>query len=139
MSDYVLDASVLIKWAVPENNEKDTGKAIKLLIAFQRGDIGVVQPVHWLCEVAAVLCRISKPTAGHKVDLLRALEIPVLDTPAVFQTACDLAIRLEHHLFDTLYHAVALQTGAMLITADAHYYRKAKDQGHIELLTDQIE
>jgi hypothetical protein len=30
--------------------------------------------------------------------------------------ACSLSIRLNHHLFDTLYHAVALHSGAMLIT-----------------------
>jgi len=41
-----------------------------------------------------------------------------------------------HHLFDTLYHAVALEEGARLVTADAAYFAKAKDLGGIELLAD---
>jgi len=41
-----------------------------------------------------------------------------------------------HHLFDTLYHAVALEEGATLVTADAAYFAKAKDLGGIELLAD---
>ena len=36
---------------------------------------------------------------------------------------------LDHHLFDTLYHAVALEEGAMLVTADTAYFAKAKDLG----------
>ncbi len=46
-----------------------------------------------------------------------------------------MAVRLEHHLFDTLYHAVALnEPDAMLITADVRYYNKAKGIGRIALL-----
>jgi hypothetical protein len=46
-------------------------------------------------------------------------------------------LRLNHHLFDTLYHAVGLQApNATLITADERYYRKAEPLGHIVLLED---
>ena len=50
--------------------------------------------------------------------------------------AADLSIALNHHLFDTLYHAVALEEGATLVTADAAYFGKAKDLGGVELLAD---
>ena len=39
--------------------------------------------------------------------------------------------------FDTLYHAVALQTpGGILVTADKVYYKKAKSLGQIQLLEE---
>jgi predicted nucleic acid-binding protein len=38
------------------------------------------------------------------------------------------------HLFDALYHAVAMQTDAILITADERYYRAAHVNGSIVLL-----
>jgi predicted nucleic acid-binding protein len=136
MTDYVLDASVLVKWAVPENAEEDTSIALGLLADFEQGKISLLQPIHWLCEVAAVLCRISTPTLNRKIHLLRALEIPVIDNPAIFQSACDLAVKLDHHLFDTLYHAVALENHLTLITADIRYYRKSVQLGHIKLLSD---
>lgn len=48
------------------------------------------------------------------------------------QLACTLATDLDHHLFDTLYHAVALDVaGAILVTADNRYLRKAKQVGRI--------
>jgi len=49
----------------------------------------------------------------------------------------DLAIHCRHHLFDTLYHAVALNTaGATLVTADRRYYEKASGFGRMTLLAD---
>lgn len=136
MNEYVLDASVLVKWAVPEQNEEHTDIALDLFAAFERENIGLFEPLHWLCEVSAVLCRISAPTVKRKISLLRALEIPEIHTPEVFETACDLAVSLDHHLFDTLYHAVAIENGLTLITADSRYYRKANGLGHIELLAN---
>jgi predicted nucleic acid-binding protein len=48
-----------------------------------------------------------------------------------------LATELKQHLFDTYYHAVALETpDAMLITADERYFRAARDTGRITLLAD---
>jgi predicted nucleic acid-binding protein len=49
----------------------------------------------------------------------------------------DLALRYRHHLFDTLYHAVALHTpGAVLVTADERYYNKTRLEGQISVLAD---
>ncbi len=60
--------------------------------------------------------------------------------PEIYSTAIDLSARYRHHLFDTLYHAVALNTpGATLITADAVYYRKTERSGRILLLKDYTE
>ena len=49
----------------------------------------------------------------------------------------DLANGLNHHLFDTLYHAVALcEPDANLITADERYFLKASHKGKITLLRE---
>jgi hypothetical protein len=49
--------------------------------------------------------------------------------------AVDLATRLNHHVFDTLYHALALATpGAVLVTADRRYGEKALSLGQISWL-----
>lgn len=60
-----------------------------------------------------------------------------MDTPEIYATACDLSRTLNHHLFDTLYQAVALHLDdAVLVTADERYYQKARDRGKISLLAD---
>ena len=49
----------------------------------------------------------------------------------------ELAIELKQHLFNTYYHAVALETtDAMLITADERYLRVAETKGRIVYLMD---
>lgn len=64
--------------------------------------------------------------------MLHALNIPLADNPSVLRRACGLAIELNHHLFDTLYHAVALEIpGAVLVTADRRYLNKARHAGRI--------
>jgi predicted nucleic acid-binding protein len=43
----------------------------------------------------------------------------VSDGPELLQRACRLSNELSHHLFDTPYHAVALDTDSVLVTANA--------------------
>ncbi len=134
----VVDASVVVKWIFPDTeNEADTRTALALLRAIQSGSVQVVQPSHWLAEVAAVLARLVPEAAHEEVGLLYAMEIPVMETLEVYEQACELAVRFEHHLFDTLYHAVALcALDTTLVTADERYYRKAHSAGCMMRLGD---
>jgi predicted nucleic acid-binding protein len=132
----VVDASVAIKWLLPERaGEADSDRALALLSGIRAGTVEPIQPPHWLAEVAAVLARLSPDTVDDDVRDLYAMGLPVLDTPGMYLTACELARSLGHHLFDTLYHAVALEVeGASLVTADEHYHRKASARGSVILL-----
>jgi hypothetical protein len=48
-----------------------------------------------------------------------------------------LSVELKQHLFDTYYHAVALETpDAILITSDTRYLRAARGKGRIVDLMD---
>lgn len=133
----VVDASVVIKWlfADPER-EEHTERATTLMAAIVRQETPAVQPVHWLAEVGAVLARITPDKAEQEIVLLSALGLAVQDGPEILQRACRLAIDLDHHLFDTLYHAVALETESVLVTADEHYLNKASDLGRIMHLAE---
>jgi predicted nucleic acid-binding protein len=69
--------------------------------------------------------------------MLSAMQFPTSDDPAVLLRATALAIETDHHLFDTLYHAVALEhDDAVLVTADDRYRRKAERYGMIVALAD---
>ncbi len=134
----VVDASVVVKWIFSDTeNEADMQAAVALLRAIQSGSVQVVQPAHWLAEVAAVISRLAPEAVSEEVRLLYAMEIPVLETLEVYEQACKLAIQFKHHLFDTLYHAVALcALDTTLVTADERYYRKARSAGCIARLGD---
>jgi predicted nucleic acid-binding protein len=134
----VIDASVVIKWLLQDpEREADTDKATQLMEAVINGAQPVLQPTHWLVEVGAVLARESVTTAADDVTMLDALELPATDEPLVLGRGVELAIELKQHLFDTFYHAVALETpDRLLVTADERYLRAAKAKGQIVHLMD---
>ncbi len=133
----VVDASVVVKWlfANPER-EEHTELATTLMPSVVRQEVPAVQPVHWLAEVGAVLARSAPDKAEQDIVLLSALGLAVQDGPEILRRACRLAIDLNHHLFDTLYHAVALETESVLVTADEHYLSKARDIGRSNRLAE---
>ena len=134
----VLDASVVLKWLLEDPvREPDTEKAFAVVESVVRGKLEVLQPVHWLAEVAAVAARLTPQTAVSDVEMLSALEFPTTDDLNVIRRATNLAIETNHHLFDALYHAVALEhDDALLVTADDRYFGKAERYGRIAALRD---
>ncbi len=135
---WVVDASVALKWFLHERaNETDRAVAAQLLDAFNRRSIDLLAPPHFVAEVLAVLAREAPQTMERGfADLLR-MQIPERRDAAVYGRAMRLSAELNHHLFDTLYHAVALETdGATLITADESYARKARALGRVMLLSE---
>ena len=137
MIRLVVDASVAVKWFLRDSNEeKDVSPALDLLIGVGKNSIELIQPPHWMAEVTAVLSRLQPDLADDAIDLLDAMEIPTTEDGNLYKLASHLAAGLNHHLFDTLYHALAIQQKATLVTADHRYYRKSKQRGSICLLAD---
>ena len=137
MRYVVADASVVVKWFVQED-EPDAAAALALFGAVREGAVHLVQPVHWIAEVAAGVARLR--TAEADAHALCALSVTTAQQSFVYERAPRLAVDLDHHLFDTLYHAVTLETpGAVLVTADDRYARKAAHLGSLVRLADYAE
>lgn len=136
MNRVVVDASVAVKWAFAfRDDENDGEKALALLDSYRKGETALLQPPHWLAEVAGVVARQTPAAAREYVDALYALRIPVSDAPEMYSLACELAVGTGQHVFDTLYHAVALLSAdCLLVTADERYYKTARGRGNITLL-----
>ena len=136
----VVDASVAVKWFVLFSPaEANADMAVAILQGVGAGAAYLVQPPHFIAEVAAVLARLKPEKAA--ADLIELLHIPqrLVESPEVYDTALELAKEFKHHLFDTLYHAVALHTpGSTLVTADKVYLNKAKSRRQICLLEDFV-
>lgn len=136
----VVDASVALKWFLSDSLlEEHTDTALAIFEAAVLGQIELVQPVHFVAEVAAVLARIKPADAPSDLLDLLAIERCTVENPQVYATAVALATQLNHHLFDTLYHALALETaGAVFVTADRRYFDKAQHLGQILWLPDFV-
>jgi hypothetical protein len=66
--------------------------------------------------VAGVITRLSPQTVADDLILLHQLAPRVVDDLGIHELACRISIDLDHHLFDTLYHAVVLETESLLVT-----------------------
>lgn len=131
----VLDASVILKWFLENRpDEEDVEAAMGILRRVQNDEDAIVQPVHWCAEVLAVLAREEPLYVESAADLLDEVAFAVADSWQIYRRAAAMSATLDHHLFDTLYHAVALEHGAEFITADKQYFDKARSLGSITLL-----
>ena len=134
----VIDASVALKWFFSaREDEAHVDNALEILRGIDDGKARMVQPPHFLAEVAAVLAREKPEDVQADLADLQRLLWEVSEGPDVYATAVELTIQLGQHLFDTLYHATALKTdGAILVTADRRYYANAEGVGRIVRLDD---
>lgn len=135
----VADASVTLKWLLPlKPDEAHVPQAQNLHQRAAAGEIDLLQPPHWIGEVLSLMTRhVSLTAIEAYADFLTTMRYRVADSPPLYRRSAALSISLQHHLFDTLYHAAALlHPSAILVTADERYFRKASHLGRITLLAD---
>ena len=133
----VVDASVAVKWFLGSRSEEPhLAQAEAVAAAIGHSETELLAPGHWVAEVIAVLARIDPTAVDDALLFLHDMKPNLIQGVKVLKRAADLSITLNHHLFDTLYHAVALEERATLVTADATYFGKSKDLGGVQLLAD---
>jgi predicted nucleic acid-binding protein len=122
----VIDASVAIKWAVPEAHSDN---AASLLAE----GTGLSAPGHWAAEVATALWAksaihgvLSRQQAIERMAWIESLMVEVVPVDRLIVAAMGIAFDLHATAYDTLYLALAEQSGAALVTADRKLYEKAK-------------
>jgi predicted nucleic acid-binding protein len=121
MSAFVVDASVGIKWYVPEVYEADARR-------LQAPARELHVPTFWDVETANILWKKKQRGELSRADaddiLTKVIALPLIrhpDTP-LLPAAFDLADRLQRTVYDCLYPALAIQLGAKMVTADLRLY-----------------
>ncbi|MGB4599634.1 MAG: type II toxin-antitoxin system VapC family toxin [Trichlorobacter sp.] len=134
---YVPDATVVVKWALPPAEDKGQDRSLDLLQLWLEGGCRFLLPALWVAEVASLLARLHPQRAADLMTLLIGLEMPVAeDSAALCQRTLQLMQELGVGFYQAYYHAVALQHGGTLVTADAAYCRKARSAAGLLLLKD---
>jgi predicted nucleic acid-binding protein len=128
----VLDASVAVRWIVPERGSDEAAALLHQSILW-------VAPRLMLTEAASALRRkvaageVRTEVAVHALNaLLEAIAdgtVLLADDENFMPSALALALSLGHKLPDCLYLAVAERDGLALATADARLGRLARQRG----------
>lgn len=134
-ADFVLDASVALKWVVAEPLAHE---ASLVLAGLESGSLRLHVPELWLAEVGNALWVRTRSAKPHRLTPAEAATIAGelarlrlrrhahtdLVGPAT-ALACDSGITV----YDALYLALAIQEGVPLITADDRLATKARRAG----------
>jgi predicted nucleic acid-binding protein len=135
MRRYVVDASVILKWVVGDEQEPDQDKALKLLTTWAEGGAELSAPALWQYEVGNFLGRALPEEAAEKLNLLFNLNIKSVDlTDSIFRRCFNWMREEKVSFYDVSYLAVAFEIEATLITADETFVKKMQKTDCICLL-----
>lgn len=126
---YVLDASVALKWVLPE---ADSARAIRLRDEYNNSIHELVAPDIFLPEIANGLAsaeRQGRIKTGESAVFLHDIvrTAPVLyATPPLLLRAIAVAITTRRAVYDCIYLALAETEGCELVTADDQFARSLR-------------
>jgi predicted nucleic acid-binding protein len=132
----VVDASVALKWVLPEPDSR-------LAQALAEGDEELLIPDFWLNEATNVCwlqAHKGKWSADEAREALELLRVQVPATPtgglALHDVALDIGLTVNHSTYDTLYVAFAVAIGARsVVAADGPFVRAMRRHPDPELAT----
>ena len=123
MTDLVVDANVVVKWLVDEDQVEEAARVLQ-------SESELHAPRFMAAEVADVLWQkanrseISPEAAGTLADSLGSLPLIWADDEAFLSDAVRLAIEIGHPAYDCIYLALARRLGAPLVTADMRFVNR---------------
>lgn len=125
MSDYVLDASVVVKWFLPE---PDAEAARRL----QGGILECEAPDLLLLEVSNVLWKyvvrgaLEVEIAREAVEALSLAPIRLRKAESLFADAFRIALETRRSVYDCAYLSLTIQASCPLVTGDRKFYDAIK-------------
>ncbi|MEI1373014.1 type II toxin-antitoxin system VapC family toxin [Nostoc sp. UHCC 0926] len=133
MSQYVLDASIAIKWFIPEVYSD----AARRLVASNHT---FLVPDFFFPEVGNVLwkrVRRGEDTAENARQILadlNAVPVEVYLSQPLMPLALDIALQTDRAVYDSLYLALAITQQCQMVTADEKFYNALRTSAYISNL-----
>jgi predicted nucleic acid-binding protein len=120
----VLDASVAAKWFLPRAGESLVEEAFQLLSRHADQEIEFVAPDLFWAEFGNILwkaVRLGRCSAGaaeSALQRMRQLKLSIVPAEGLIEDALSIALAAGRTVYDSLYIALAVHSGADLVTAD---------------------
>jgi predicted nucleic acid-binding protein len=124
MTLYVVDASVAIKWVVPEAG---TPHALDLL---ENNDVAAPDLI--IAECANILWKkvrraeLTLLEARFAARLIEGSDLHLREMLPLFEQSIELSVALDHPAYDCIYLALALREDIQFVTADESLVRKLR-------------
>lgn len=126
MTASAVDASVAVKWVVAEDGSEQASRLLA-------DEVTLVAPDLIYTEVANTLWKkvrrgeVDEGLVRKALGLLIELDLVVLPSPEVVETALEWATALSHPVHDCLYLAAAQAGSCRVVTADEAFVARVAD------------
>ena len=124
MTAYVLDANVAAKWFLPPARETLVAEALQIFQDFASGRIRLVVPdlfwpefgnIQWKAVRSG---RLSRRSAEDSIAAMDELGVATAPSRPLLRDAFTVAAAFQRSVYDGVYVALAVASGAPLLTAD---------------------
>ncbi|MBW4494682.1 MAG: type II toxin-antitoxin system VapC family toxin [Oscillatoria princeps RMCB-10] len=121
MTQFVADASVAIKWVLPEIHSD-----VALLLLSD--DCTLLVPDFFFPEIGNILWKrirrgeTTLENAQEDLAALMALPLQIHPSFPLMPQALDIAARTEQAVYDCVYLALAVTNGCQMVTADLRFF-----------------
>lgn len=121
MRKVVVDASVVVKWFVPEIHSIAAARLLD-------PEIYLAAPDLLISEFGNILWKkvrrreITRDEASEVLSAFESIGVEVQPSRGLLHSAFQLAIALDRTVYDSLYLALAVALDCPLITADARFH-----------------
>ena len=133
----VPDASVLLKWVLPSDDEPNTDNALLLRTAILDSTVHAILPALWLYEVGNTVARRFPEHAPAWLSALMKFAIEEVPPSKPWLTkTLELAKRHDVTFYDAAYHSLAIVHGGCFVTADTRYVTKTLSSGSVAALSE---
>lgn len=135
MKLFVVDASVAVKWYVPEEHSE-----IARLLLDENFELAV--PTLFFAEFGNILWKkftrgeLSREEILATTNLLRAASLTPMPDEVLWDHAVRCACDLRHPVYDCCYLALANALGTALVTADQKFANKVADPARVVFVAD---
>jgi predicted nucleic acid-binding protein len=126
VSHFVVDASVAIKWFLPEVHGE---AALRLL----EDDHNLLVPDLLFPEIGNALWKrvrrgeATPEEANATLEAFVSLPLEVYPSPPLLPPALEIACRVRRSVYDSLYLAVAVLRQCQMVTADRRFHNALKN------------
>ncbi|TAJ27209.1 MAG: PIN domain-containing protein [Nitrospirae bacterium] len=139
MTRYVVDASIAIKWFIPEQLSDAAGR-------LRQPGLRLSAPAFFWLEIGNVLVKkirrgeLTREEGDYVLKELRRLPLQQHADERLFRPAYTLALQTHRSLYDCLYLALAEVIDGRMVTADRKFYAAlmAGEQGRRVLWVEDL-
>ena len=133
----VPDASVILKWVLPSDDERNLVQALALRDSIADGHVRAVVPSLWIYEVGNTLARRQPERAERSLAVLSRFDLENAPrSPRWLESVLLLIQRYGVTFYDASYHAHAIVGRGIFVTADERYVARAGKAGFVTPLSE---